>query len=220
MLDFISFDYTLLIRLGVAVILGGIIGMERGGKNHDAGLRTHIIVCLGSASIMVLSECLVTQYGTPTEMMRMGAQVISGIGFLGVGSIIVDGNRIRGITTAAGLWTTACVGLVVGSGYYILAAIIVLFMLFAMLGLRSLTSYLRRKSEVINLRVELFDTNNLKAILGKLCQEDVQIASIKMNEDDDTAEIILDIKRTGKNTYSKLLYDLSSLDGVNEIAVI
>ena len=101
------FDYSLLIRLVVAALLGGIIGFERGGSNHEAGLRTHIILCLGASMIAVLSELMVKQYGINSEVMRMSAQVISGVGFLGAGSIIMDGNRIRGITTAAGLWTTA-----------------------------------------------------------------------------------------------------------------
>ena len=114
------FDYSLLIRLVVAALLGGIIGFERGGSNHEAGLRTHIILCLGASMIAVLSELMVKQYGINSEVMRMSAQVISGVGFLGAGSIIMDGNRIRGITTAAGLWTTAGVGLAVGSGNYIL----------------------------------------------------------------------------------------------------
>ena len=95
--------YSLLLRLVGAVILGGIIGLERGGNNHAAGLRTHILVCLGASAVMVVSEEIVTRYNIQQEFMRMGAQIISGIGFLGAGNIIADGNKIRGITTAAGL---------------------------------------------------------------------------------------------------------------------
>ena len=97
-MKFLDFNYNILLRLVVAVILGGIIGFERGGSNHEAGFRTHIVLCLGSALVMVVSERLNKQYGSG-DIMRMGAQVISGVGFLGAGSIIIDGNKVRGITT-------------------------------------------------------------------------------------------------------------------------
>ncbi len=80
-MDFMSFDYTLLLRLITAVVLGGVIGVERGGTNHEAGLRTHMVLCLGSALVMVTSICMSTHYGVPQEVMRMSAQIISGIGF-------------------------------------------------------------------------------------------------------------------------------------------
>lgn len=132
-----GFEWWIVWRLVVSVLCGGLIGWERGEKQHAAGLRTHILVCLGAATLMITSECIVLQYRIPSEIMRMGAQIVSGIGFLGAGSIIMDGNRIRGITTAAGLWATACVGIAIGVGYYGIALLVVVLMLFAMLGLRS-----------------------------------------------------------------------------------
>ena len=132
-------NVELLLRLIVAVVLGGVIGLERGGAKHAAGLRTHIILCLGAASVMVVSERLVSRYGIPQEIMRMGAQIISGVGFLGAGNIIVNGGKVHGITTATGLWTTACVGIAVGSGNYLIAVFMVILMMFVMLGLRSMS---------------------------------------------------------------------------------
>ena len=104
-----------------------MIGYERGKRKHAAGLRTHIVVCIGAASVMMLSQFLSVYSDSSTDPSRLGAQVISGIGFLGAGSIIITGHHrgqhIKGLTTAAGLWASACMGLVVGSGFYEAAVI-------------------------------------------------------------------------------------------------
>ena len=128
-----------LIRLAVAVVLGGIIGIERTGTKHDAGLRTHIIVCIGSASVMIISQLIAERYGSITDITRLGAQVISGIGFLGAGSIMVSKNRVRGLTTAAGLWTTACLGLVAGAGFIEVSLTILILIMFTTYVLRPLS---------------------------------------------------------------------------------
>lgn len=120
----------LYIRLSVATILGFVIGLERAIKGKPAGIRTHILVCLGAALAMTLSSLNVGPYMDP---MRLAAQVISGIGFLGAGVIWKDRhNYKRGLTTAANLWIAACVGLTVGYGAYDLAIITVLLMFIAM----------------------------------------------------------------------------------------
>ena len=115
------------IRLIVAAILGGIIGLEREKLNRPAGVRTHMIVCLGSCLIMLLGEYM-HQIDNTIDITRLGAQVVSGIGFLGAGAILKDGFSVRGLTTAATLWVVACVGLAVGGGFFsagILTTIIV-----------------------------------------------------------------------------------------------
>ena len=109
--------WAVCLRLLTAFLFGGIIGMERGLKNRPAGLRTYMLVCVGSCLIMLTNQYLyqVTQTGDP---MRLGAQVVSGIGFLGAGTIIVTKrNQIKGLTTAAGLWACAGVGLSLGVGF-------------------------------------------------------------------------------------------------------
>lgn len=109
------------IRLVVALLLGGIIGVEREFRAKDAGFRTHFLVSVGSALF-----CLVSQYGFGEELKdasRVAAQVVSGIGFLGAGTIIFQKNVIRGLTTAAGLWVTAAIGLACGTGMLLIAAV-------------------------------------------------------------------------------------------------
>lgn len=109
---------SVVLRISIAMVLGGCIGLERGLKNRPAGLRTYILVCVGSCLIMLTNQYIyqVFQTGDP---VRMGAQVVSGIGFLGAGTIVVtQRSQIKGLTTAAGLWAAAAVGLAVGIGFY------------------------------------------------------------------------------------------------------
>jgi putative Mg2+ transporter-C (MgtC) family protein len=118
----------ILIRIFVAVLIGGAVGIEREYKNRPAGMRTHVLVCLG-ATMIALLECLTrtdmtTQTGNVTMTFgRLSAQVISGIGFLGAGTIFIAQKKIAGLTTAASLWNVACLGLLVGFGYYVVALI-------------------------------------------------------------------------------------------------
>lgn len=110
--------FAVVLRVFTAVLIGGIIGVERGMKNRPAGLRTYMVVCLGACLVMITNQ-YVYQYFGVGDPVRMGAQVISGIGFLGAGTIVVTRhNQIKGLTTAAGLWAAAGVGLAIGIGFY------------------------------------------------------------------------------------------------------
>ena len=130
LLSLFDYHFELYIRLFVATFIGFLIGLERAIKNKQAGIRTHILVCLGAALAMALSSLNQGDYMDP---MRLAAQVISGIGFLGAGVIWVDkDNAKRGLTTAANLWITACVGLTIGYGAYDLAIITAMLMFIAM----------------------------------------------------------------------------------------
>lgn len=214
-MDFVSFDYTLLIRLLTAVVLGGIIGVERGGNNHEAGLRTHMVLCLGSALVMITSICMAELYEVPQEVMRMSAQIISGIGFLGAGSIIATGNKIRGITTAAGLWTTACVGLSVGAGYYILAVFTVALMLFIMIILKPITKKLKSNSKQHKFSVELTDKSIMQTIVEDLTKANVDIRDFtftKLQNGNVMAEI--EIKFVKRASYNPFISKLSEYEEV------
>lgn len=219
-MDFAVFDYSLLLRLVVAALLGGTIGFERGGNNHEAGLRTHIILCLGSALIMALSEVIVQQYGIDAQVLRMPAQVISGVGFLGAGSIIMDGNRIRGITTAAGLWTTAGIGLAVGSGNYILGVATVILMLGANLGLKSLTAKLKLRH--YHIKVKISNREALRDLLEKMADNVIKIDSIKIeeNKDSDIIYAVLEIHIPKNHNMDSLIYQLGGYDEVVEVTAI
>ncbi len=127
-------EYTMLLRLVLASICGGLLGFERTQKRRAAGIRTYILVCQGATAAMMTGQFIYLYIGT-TDISRIGAQVISGIGFLGAGTILMTGyHKIRGLTTAAGLWATACMGLAIGSGFY-LGAITVCFLMYLTMGL-------------------------------------------------------------------------------------
>ena len=146
---------AIFIRIMTAMALGGIIGMERGIKNRPAGLRTYPLVCIGSCVVMLVNQYSYQATGTG-DPVRMGAQVVSGIGFLGAGTIIVTAhNRIKGLTTAAGLWASACVGLAVGIGLYEVALVsgASIFLVLTLLHRSELG--LRRRSNVVEFYVEL-----------------------------------------------------------------
>ncbi|MBP3390650.1 MAG: MgtC/SapB family protein [Clostridia bacterium] len=174
-----------LIRLAVAVVLGGIIGIERSGTRHDAGLRTHILVCLGAAGITLLSEVLLMD-GYSTDVSRLGAQVISGIGFLGAGCILVTGNKVKGLTTAAGLWTTACVGLATGMGYFFISITITAFMLIAMLALRPLANRFKKKADFKErqLKITIKNRQSIQTVTNCIIEHECNILSMVTIEEE------------------------------------
>lgn len=140
-------DLTLLsvcLRLGLAMLFGGTIGFERGARQRAAGLRTHMLLCVGAASTMLVSQFMYASYGVG-DPARLSAQVISGIGFLGAGTIIVTRrNEIKGLTTAATLWATACMGLAVGVGFYECALVMYVILIIILLVMNVVdTKYLK-----------------------------------------------------------------------------
>ena len=118
---FESLEFQMLMRLFLAAFLGGIVGIERGSGDRPAGLRTHILVCTGSALIMVVSMYAFDGFDVPRDPGRIAAQVVSGIGFLGAGTIMREKKTIGGLTTAASIWATGCIGLGIGWGFYTIA---------------------------------------------------------------------------------------------------
>ena len=131
-------QYDIIIRLLIAAVLGGMVGLEREYHDQPAGLRTHIILVLGATIAMCISINLSMQFHTVAtngDPERLAAQVISGIGFLGAGAIFRFGANVKGLTTAASLWTTAIIGLAVGAGYYLIGIASTVCVLFALIAL-------------------------------------------------------------------------------------
>jgi putative Mg2+ transporter-C (MgtC) family protein len=171
------------LRLFLALLAGGIIGLERGASKHAAGFRTHILVCVGAALAMLTNQYI---YQTITDAAgdpsRMGAQVITGVGFLGVGTIMVTGGqKIKGLTTAAGLWASACIGLALGIGFYT-GAIMAGVMVFAALTvLKKVESYFYDLSRVMDLYVELDSLSALKEYQKFVRSQEIQIQDSHLN---------------------------------------
>lgn len=150
---------SMFIRLSTALLVGCIIGVDREIKRRGAGIKTHVIVCLGSAMVMMTSQYMYMQFQDAADLGRLGAQVISGVGFLGVGTIIVTGkHQIKGLTTAAGLWACACVGLAAGIGYIEGVFLCLVFVVFTFTVLRKVDAFVQKNSKVFELYIE-FESN-------------------------------------------------------------
>lgn len=141
-------NYELLLRLVMSVLLGGLIGIEREAANRPAGLRTHILVSVGSTLMMIISIYGFDGIGDPS---RLAAQVVSGIGFLGAGTILRTGDTITGLTTAASLWVCAGIGLAIGSGYYLAAFITVIVVLLSLISFGRIEDRIGRNKQRITI---------------------------------------------------------------------
>ena len=181
---------AVLLRCLVAALMGGIIGMERGMKNRPAGLRTHMLVCLGASVVMMTNQFIYQCYGVG-DPVRMGAQVISGIGFLGAGTIIVTRhNQIKGLTTAAGLWASACVGLGIGIGLYEVAILGSLLMFLVLTALHELDYRMRRNTRVVEVYVELNKKTTLGDFLRNMREMDIETSNIQLEHDEITGNTL------------------------------
>ena len=205
-------DITL--RLAVAMLLGGVIGFEREYRAKDAGFRTHFLVALGSALF-----CIVSQYGFGFELKdssRVAAQVVSGIGILGAGTIIFQKNVVRGLTTAAGLWVTAAIGLACGTGMYLPAVVTTLMVL---VGLEILSVIIPRVStSVVILSFSATSQESVKKAVREVRRNCLDIISYELKERKTSQGVIFEanlsmkVKRDNRN--EKLIEYLNEFDDV------
>jgi putative Mg2+ transporter-C (MgtC) family protein len=170
------------VLLLIALVLGGFVGLERQRNGHPAGLRTHILVCVGSTLFTVLSiQFSLGIAGTPRDTpSRIAANIVVGVGFLGAGAIIREGMSVHGLTTAASVWTTAAIGMAVGSGLPGLAALATLFTLAVLLVLAPLERRLNLKRPERDLKVTVSETDHGPArVLARLAQEGVLVFAVR-----------------------------------------
>lgn len=173
---------AVVVRILAAVFIGGIIGLERGLKNRPAGLRTYMLVCTGACIIMLTNQyvCQATGSGDP---VRMGAQVVSGIGFLGAGTIIVTRrNQIRGLTTAAGLWAAAGVGLALGVGFYEAAIVGGLTVFMVITLLQRMDNKMHGKSRQVEIYIELSDELSLGNFLRAVRSRNMDVSNVQREQ--------------------------------------
>lgn len=216
---------SIILRLTIITVISGIIGIERGRKGRPAGFRTHMLVGIGSTMVMLTGQYMVEGLQMGTDASRLGAQVISGIGFLGAGTIIVIGrNQVKGLTTAAGLWACACMGLAVGIGFYEGAIIGGLFLFFVMMGLHRLDEYVRVNSRVIELYMELDDMSTLTHMIENIKSEGSKISNLEIHKIKQDGEqsvgalMTLNIsKKYDHSTYVLHLHDLEGVRAIEEI---
>ena len=172
-----------MLRILVASVCGCIIGFERKNRNKEAGMKTHAIVALGSALIMVISKYCFTDVPMP-DSGRIAAQVVSGIGFLGAGIIFVKNNVVSGLTTAAGVWATCGIGLAVGSGRYFIGVMSTVLMILVQIVLHSrlFSRDIAQDTIVVVIKNDINILKDMKMILER---ENVELTSIEINRLDD-----------------------------------
>lgn len=177
----------------MALLCGGIIGYEREYKNRPAGLRTHMLVCIGAALVMIISQFIYEKYTPGTnDPARLGAQVISGIGFLGAGTIIRERFSVKGLTTAATLWVVACIGLAIGSGYYIIAGIATLVIFLSLIIFRKLENFLKIKENKAKLRITVQYSKEIeKTVRNELVGKGYKVKNMKFAKSRDLSTVML-----------------------------
>jgi len=212
---------TTVVKLVFALLCGGVLGIERGRKKRPAGFRTYMLVCLGAALVMMTNEFICKRYGTG-DPARMGAQVISGIGFLGAGTIIVTGhNRVKGLTTAAGLWAAACIGLAIGIGYYSDALIGCFMILVVMSLLHNLDERVMAATKVLNLYIEFERLSNIGRFIEYTKEKDIKVSDLeatRSNALDETGiAVLITLRLPKKEVHTSIMTLLNLSEGVKFI---
>ena len=212
------------LRIFAAVILGGLIGLERGLKNRAAGLRTHMLVCVGACLIMVTNQFIYQTTGTG-DPVRMGAQVISGIGFLGAGTIMVTRrHQVKGLTTAAGLWTAAGVGLALGIGFYEAAVIGSLAVFIVMTLMQKMDNRVHRKTKDFDLFVELTPALSFGNFLKEMRKLEIEVAEVQKEPSTDAESgnraYLLAMHTKDRRLHMDVLEEIQAIEGVSYTEII
>lgn len=236
MLDYLR-EFNILsvfLRLTLAVLCGGLIGINREHKRRPAGFRTYMMVCLGAALTMVLGQYQYRMFdtvwrsarlevGMTTDVTRFGAQVINGIGFLGTGTILITEQReVKGLTTAAGLWASACMGLAIGAGFYegMLLGFLTIFLSIKVLPY--VEGFLLARSRNMNLYVELTALERMKDFIQLMRDRGIQIYDVEIDRrgngrDQSGPSVVFYLHLPKYQSHTRLLTDLSYSPDVRAI---
>ncbi len=175
---------AIVFRMVSALLMGLVIGVDRGIKRRGAGVKTHVLVCIGSALVMMTGEYIYLNFDGNTDIARIGAQVISGVGFLGVGTIIVTGkNQVRGLTTAAGLWACACLGLAAGIGFVEGAFVTLILVMLTLELLTKMDVWLHACAKIFDLYLEFPNNQCAVQFRSELKKMDVKVRNSIWNSD-------------------------------------
>ena len=214
---------NIFIRIAVSFIIGIVIGLDRGAKRRGGGARTTLTVCLGATMVMLLEQYLEQIYGSQIDITRIAAQVISGVGFLGAGSILMSGHQIKGLTSAASIWTCACVGLAIGIGFLDGAVILTLFWLAGLHIVPFIEDRFYKYSRYMTLYIELEDGKAITAVSRKLKEIPCQIDSFNVDKPKAKGQqyqVITTFKIPGytdKETFARAIQDLKGVSSVTEV---
>lgn len=206
------------LRILCAIFIGGLLGLDRGLKNRPAGMRTYMLVCVGSCLIMLTNQFIYQSAGTG-DPVRMGAQVVSGIGFLGAGTIIVTRrSQIKGLTTAAGLWAAAGVGLALGVGFYFGAALGGAAIFGVMTLLHRMDNKLQSNARTIEVYVEMSQDFSVGDFLRELRTRNLELHELQREHDAHTEQgvraYLATLRAQRRTSHIELLEDLTKIPGI------
>lgn len=205
----------MLLRLGAGILVGLVVGLEREHAQRPAGMRTHLLVALGAAAVTVAGEWMSLKY-PGSDPMRLAAQVVSGIGFLGAGTIIKAGVNIRGLTTAASLWVTACLAIAAGIGMYVVAAAGTLAVLIALVVLERVEKRINAQHHISSALLEVVsgDAGAVEAISAAIAKHGIEPSDVLVEVAGD--EIKIEVRMTARTraALAALLADVAAMGGV------
>ena len=212
---------SIAVRILLALAIGGALGIERGRRNRPAGFRTYMLVCLGAAMVMMTNQYAFQELGAG-DPVRMGAQVVSGIGFLGAGTIILTGkNQIRGITTAAGLWAAACCGLAVGIGFYEGAVAGGATILVVLAIMQRLDGTIRARSKTMEIYLEMDQSTLFSSFIEYARGHSIEVFDVQIQKNkamkDSYTSVVLTAQSHGPMLHNQAINTLSEAPGVHYI---
>ncbi len=210
---------SVLLRLTLAVVCGGLIGIERGRKHRPAGFRTYMLVCLGSALTLLISQYVYYELGQSTDVTRLAAQVINGIGFLGAGTIIVTRHQqVKGLTTAAGLWASACMGIAIGAGFYIASIVSCILIILVLTVLAKMETKIMSMAKTMNISVGYETNDDIVIIIDKIKSLNIHIVDVEIIRINTGTEVtpsaVLSLRLPKRKGHTELMETLASIDSV------
>ena len=211
-------NQDIIMRLLIALIVGGLTGLERERSHQFAGFRTHILVSVGSCITSITSLSLFFQYNSYSNIdpARLSAQVLSGVGFLGAGAILKTSNGIRGLTTAAGIWATACIGIAVGYGYYILAISAWLFVMVTLYILKNIDKMIfKKKQTIFNIKTDNIEI--ISSIYEMFQRSQISVKNIEINSNINNIKINLLTVHDRRIVLDEVIKELSKLKNIISI---
>jgi putative Mg2+ transporter-C (MgtC) family protein len=215
----VALQLDLSLRLLAAAVLGGIVGYEREVHQHPAGMRTHLLVSLGSALFTVLSVAGFTvapspNGSVPVDPSRVAAQIVTGIGFLGAGAILKYGTTIKGLTTAASLWATAAIGMAVGAGQWVIAVVGTTLAIVSLWPLHAIVQRFDRGGRVVRVRTRMADLQPFVEMASELGNRRIEITSLRTARSDGRYQLELDLVLPPGAIPAEVIHSLASIRGV------
>ena len=220
-------DSEMLLRLVIAAVLGSLIGFERERLLWAAGIRTHMLVCVGSCLITIVSQYgfanVLTQSNVVLDPSRIAAQVVSGIGFLGAGSILARGEIVKGLTTAASIWTVAAIGLAVGGGLYQAAGASTVIILLILAGIKPFEEAYRARNQSCQLKVEVDNGELTPELLQKalgLRAGQIKRFLVESRNSEGSDDLVILLSKVSSQDIATFPEKLKELDGVRDVTIV